>query len=285
LEARLLPIPAVQLVVRTIRGLGAHDASHMAAGVAYYAILSLFPLLLGMIAILGVFLPSESLQEDIFDFFRRNMPGLVDVLQDNIENVIRYRGAIGAVSIVLLLWSGSAMFGAISKAINRAFGIHKDRSFFVSKALNMGMALGVGLLFLLTLGASSVFTILGAADVTKGSIAADLGARLLGFLLNLPVFLLVYKFLPNTKTSWRYVWPGAILAAVLFEIAKTVFIFYLSHFANYESVYGSVGSIIVLLVWIYFSAFILIVGAEFSSQYGLMRGVPVKKVPSPGREG
>lgn len=279
IEARLRPIPAVQLIVRTVQGLGAHDGSHMAAGVAYYAILSLFPLLLGLIAIMGVFLPSEDMQQELFDFFRRNLPGQVDVLEDNIDSVIRYRGAIGAVSIVLLLWSGSAMFGAVSRAVNRAFGIHKDRPFYLKKLLDLGMAFGVGLLFLVSLGASSIFTILGAADVTEANTAADLGARLLGFLLNLPVFLLLYKFLPNVKTSWRYVWPGALLAAILFEIAKTLFVFYMGHVANYESVYGSVGSIIVLLVWIYISAFILILGAEFASQYGQMRQTPVGAEP------
>ena len=271
IEARLRPIPAVQLIVRTVQGLGAHDGSHMAAGVAYYAILSLFPLLLGLIAIMGVFLPSEDVQQELFDFFQKNLPGQVDVLQDNIENVIRYRGAIGAVSIILLLWSGSAMFGAVSRAVNRAFGIHQDRPFLKRKLRDLTMALGVGLLVLLSLGMSSVSTILRGTDIAAVGIAADLGGRLIALLLNVGIFLLLYRFIPNTQTSWRYVWPGAVLAAILFEIAKTFFILYLTHFSNYEAVYGSVGSIIALLVWIYFCALITILGAEFSSAYGRMR--------------
>ena len=73
------------------------------------------------------------------------------------------------------------------------------------------------------------------------------------------------------QTYWRHIWPGALLAAVLFELARTLLIFYLENFANYQLVYGSIASIIVLLVWIYYSAFIMILGAEFTYQYGRMR--------------
>jgi len=271
IKERLLKIFVVQLLVRTVKELGADDASHMAAGVAYYAILSLFPLLLGLIAIFGLFLPSETVQKELFDFFARNMPGATDVLEQNIEDVIRLRGAIGAVSVVLLLWSASAMFGALGRSINRAWDVHKDRPFYIRKLRDMTMALGTGALFLLSIGATTAFTILRGLDLSVMGIGADFGARVMGFLFSLAVFLALYKFMPNTKTYWRYIWPGALLSAILFEIAKSLFVFYLDHFATYESVYGSVASVIVLLFWIYISAFILILGAELSAEYGRMR--------------
>lgn len=270
-KERLLEIFVVRLLVRTVQELGADDASHMAAGVAYYAVLSLFPLLLGLIAIFGLFLPSETVQEELFDFFERNMPGAIDVLEQNIEDVIQLRGAIGAVSIVLLLWSASAMFGALGRAINRVWDVHKDRSFLIRKLRDLTMALGTGVLFLLSLGATAAFTILRGMDVAVLGIAADTSARVLGFVFSLAIFLVLYKFIPNTKTYWRYIWPGALLSAILFEIAKSLFIFYLDHFASYESVYGSVASVIILLFWIYISAFIIILGAELSAEYGRMR--------------
>lgn len=280
IKGRLLDVPAVQLIVRTVQELGADDATHMAAGVAYYAILSLFPLLLGLLAIFGMFLPSEAVQEELFDFFERNLPGAIDVLERNIEEVIQLRGAIGLISLVLLFWSASAMFGALGRAINRAWDIHQDRPFHIRKLRDITMALGTGVLFGLSVAATAVFSILRGMDLPVVGIAADSGARFLGFLFSLAIFLLLYKFMPNTKTFWRYVWPGAVLAAILFEIAKTLFVLYLSNFASYESVYGSVASVIILLVWIYISAFILILGAEFSAEYGRMRegvgrGVPL----------
>ena len=98
-----------------------------------------------------------------------------------------------------------------------------------------------------------------------------MGSRLAAFLLILAVFLLIYKLLPNTKTYWRYIWPGALTAAILFEIARTLFIFYLEHYANYQLIYGSIASVIILLVWVYYSAFIMVLGAEFTYQYSHMR--------------
>ena len=81
---------------------------------------------------------------------------------------------------------------------------------------------------------------------------------------------MIYKFMPNTKTYWKYIWPGAVLGALLFEVAKNLFIFYLER-STYQSIYGSVTPVIVLLLWAYVSSLILLAGAELSSEYGRMR--------------
>lgn len=271
---RLLKIPAVQLISRTAEELGNIDAAHKAAGVAYYAILSIFPLLLGLIAVFGFFLPSVNLQEELLKFVGDNIPGATNILKQNIASIIELRGAVSVLSVVLLFWSASVMFSAVSLAINRAWDIRRyRRSFFIRKGSELGMAFGIGILLLLSLGTSAIVSILRrvlnlpAADL----IIINVGSWLVAFLLILAVFLLLYKLIPNTKTYWRYVWPGALLAGILFEIARTLFVFYLENFANYQLIYGSIASIIVLLVWIYYSAFIMILGAEFAFQYGRMR--------------
>lgn len=276
---RLLNIPAVQLAVRTIQELGADDASHMAAGIAYYGIFSLFPLLLGLIALLGLFLPSETVQERLFDFLRENLPGGVDLLEENITGIIDLRGVLAVLSLIGLFWGGSAVFGAVSRAVNRAWDIHQDRPFVKRKLRDLSMAMGVGVLFLLSLGGTALFALLSGLDIPVLSAAVNFGARFLAFFFSLAIFLVIYKFIPNTKTFWRYIWPGALLAAVLFEIAKGLFVYYLSHFARYESIYGSVGAIIVLLLWIYVSAFILILGAELSAEYGRLREGVKRGIP------
>jgi membrane protein len=106
---------------------------------------------------------------------------------------------------------------------------------------------------------------------TTSLVMVYVSTKLAAFLLIFLVFLLLYKFIPNTKTYWRGVWPGALLVALLFELARTLFIFYLDNIANYQLIYGSITSIIVLLVWIYYSSLIMILGAEFTFQYSLMR--------------
>lgn len=273
IKERFLPIPAVQLAVRTVKSLGADDVSHLAAGVAYYSLLSLFPLILGLIALLGLFLPSESIQEEFFAFFESNFPGSIDLLEQNIRDVIHHRGTLGILSLVLLLWSGSAMLSAVSRAINRAWGIRSEHEppFYKRKPRDLAMIIGISLLLILSIGVTAVFTILSNTDISWMGIALNFGAGLFAFLLTIIIFLFLYKFIPHTETSWRHVWPGAVLAAFLFEIAKSLFTFYLSRFVNYEAIYGSVGSVIALLVWVYICSFIVILGAELSFEYGRIR--------------
>ena len=91
------------------------------------------------------------------------------------------------------------------------------------------------------------------------------------FGLILVIFLLLYKLLPNTKTYWQYIWPGALVGAALFELLKNLFLIYVNSFSNFENVYGSLAPVIALLLWAYVSSFILILGAELSSEYGLLK--------------
>jgi membrane protein len=91
--------------------------------------------------------------------------------------------------------------------------------------------------------------------------------RIIPWITTFGIFLLIYKYVPNRKTCWRYVWPGALAGAFLFEVGKSLFVWYLQTFASYGQVYGNLASVIVLLFWAYLSALLLILGAEISSEY------------------
>ncbi len=254
-----------------MRELQKDDATHLAAGVAYYAVLSLFPLILGMVAIIGIFLPSETLQEDILGFFRENLPGLTDTMEENIDDVIRLRGTLGILSLIGLIWTASAMFGAIARAVNRAWDVDTDRPFLIRKTRDIGLAAGVGFLFLLSLGSSSFSEILKAIDLPALELVASGMSSALSVLINFGIFLILYRYLPNTRITWKAVWPGALLATVLFALGEKMFVIYMGSIADYSAIYGSLASVVALLVWVYLSAFILILGAEFSSEYSRMR--------------
>ena len=273
-----LAIPIAGLIYRTIREMGADDATHMAAGVAYYAVLSLFPLAVGLISLLGMVLDADNLEGEIVGFFQKFLPGSRELLEANINAAGNVRGFLGAVSFIGLFWSASLLFGAISRAVNRAWDIQRDRPFYIDKPRHIIMAVSVAPLFLMSFVTTAALEVLGNVDFPLiGRIAfldndgINLMTRPLPFVFSLAIFLLIYKFIPNTRTYWRYIWPGALLAAVLFEISKSVFVFYLENFASFEQLYGSLASIIVLLFWTYVSGLILIAGAEFSSEYGRMR--------------
>ena len=275
---RLLRYPPLALVYRTMRELNDDDATHMAAGVAYYAILSLFPLTIGLLAIINPVLESETVKAELLHFFQTYLPGSADTLEANLESTGGIRGILGIVGLVGLFWTASAIFGAISRAVNRAWDIHEDRPFHIDKLHHLAMAFGVGLLFLLSLSATTALQFVDSFDTNVvgrvqflQNTAIGTVARALPFAFSVGIFLVIYKFIPNTKTYWRYVWPGAVLAAVLFEVGKGLFVFYVDNFADYQRIYGSLGSVVALLGWTYVSSFILIVGAEFSSEYWRMR--------------
>ena len=259
---------------RTIREMSDDDATHMAAGVAYYAVFSLFPLLIGLIAIFNLLPASETRQEQLTEFVAGYLPGSEDLLDRN----VRIGGALGIIAIFGLLWSGSAIFGAAAKVVNRAWDVHKDRPIYINKPRQMAMALAVGLMFLTSLGASAFVRIAGEyakADLPAPDFLVDVGGRFMlqafAAALTLATFLMMYKLLPNTKTYWQYVWPGALVATVLFEFCKASFLLYLERFGGFKDVYGSGGDILVLLLWVYVSSLILILGAELSSEYGRLK--------------
>jgi membrane protein len=269
IQDRMLTVPFVRLIVGTVEGAGSHDVGQRAAGVAYYAILSVFPLLLGLIAVFGFFLPSVNLQDALLKYVGTSIPGATNILKDNITEIIRLRGVMSLLSIIILFVGGSALFGAVSLAINRCWEFSIKRSFLIRKAGELVMAIVTGALFLISLGASSLSSVMrGVINLPSAErVVINVGSRVIAFLLILIVFLLLYKLVPYAKTRWRDIWQGALMAALLFELARSIFIFYLEHFANYQLIYGSIASIIALLVWIYYSSFIMILGAEFTFQY------------------
>ena len=230
-RVRLERVFVIRLATRTVHELGADDATHMAAGVAFYALFSLFPLLLGLSALMSFLIEDESVRSQFTEFAIEYLPGSEELVTHNIETVFGLRGAIGVFAVLGLLWSGSAVFGAIARAVNRAWDVGKDRPFYIAKPRQLAMALAVSLLFLLSLGAAAAVSLterVSELEVPGLGFLYDTAGRFLlqgvSLVLTLFIFLLIYKLMPNTKTYWRYIWPGAVVGAVLFEAAKNLFI-------------------------------------------------------------
>jgi membrane protein len=275
---RLLDIPAVHLGIRTFKEMSNDDGPHLAAGVAYYTILSLFPLILGLLALASFFISPETAKDWMMDFFRQNLPTSTDLLEQNLDSIYRFRGVAGLVSLVGLFWTASTMFAAVSRSVNRAWDIHQNRPFLVERARHIAVAIATGLLMPLSVAVATGRAFID--DLVPGvveeipffqSMGSMVITSFLSFLVALAVFSMIYKYMPNTRTYWSYILPGAILAVFLSEVGKYAFIIYLNNFANYQNIYGSLASGIILLVWIYYLALILVLGAEFSSEYTRMR--------------
>ena len=273
-RSRFAHYAPVVLMWRGTREMINDDATHLAAGIAYYAIFSLFPLFLGFLAIIGLALNSQSLQQSFLDFVSQNLPGAAGLVRYNVREVAGFWGAFGVGSILGLIWSASAVFGAINRAMNRAWDVQEDRPYYINKLRDLGMALVVFILFFITTSISSAIQLFASRDlgIPGQTFLQDLGVGQLAlwvvpWIISFSIFLLIYRFVPNCQTHLRHIWLGAAIAAILFEASKSLFVWYLGQFANYTLVYGSLASAIVLLLWIYISSLILILGAEISSEY------------------
>jgi membrane protein len=152
--------------------------------------------------------------------------------------------------------------------------------FYIAKLRYLAMALGTGVLLVL----SSIMIVSRIFFAQLEGIIGDVlpflflshfvygGLMgLISVLMTFATFLFIYKFMPHTKTKWGDIWLGALVAAVLFEIGRNAFIFYLQHFGNFGQTYGSLASVVILLMWIFYSALILIIGAEVAAEYARMK--------------
>ncbi len=276
LLARLQKVWAFRLTGRVFQDFNEDEGATRSAAIAFYVILSVFPLLLGLVSLLGFFLPHASIRQAVSDTLKQVLPGSVDLVQQTLDNVVQMRGGAGIVSLLLLLLSGSSLFGAVERAINRAWNIRTGRNFVVGKLRDLAMVLGTGLLFLLSMAISAIGRFFDQVDVPMAFWLVAVGGRVAAFLLTFGLFMMVYKYVPNTRTFWRWTWPGTLLTTVFFQAGTHIFLFYLTDFTNYKSVYGSLGSVIVLLLWIYLSALFVILGAELNSELQRM-GLGMKR--------
>ena len=262
----------VSFVMRVVAEFGDDNGTNLAAAVAFYAFISLVPLLLAAVGLAGLLLKSPALQDQLFSYLSSNIPGSEEVLQRNLQNVIEARGALGMVGVLGFLWTGSSLMAAVGQAVNISWNIRREIQFYWKKLRDIGLTLGLGSLFILSLGASALLAVGPMADIPfLGSFLGRAGAIGVALALSFVIFLVLFKVMPNTKTNWRHIWFGAFVTAVLFEAGRTVTFLYLTKFSSYEALYGSLASVIILLLWLYYSAVILVLGAELTSEYSRMR--------------
>ena len=268
--------PAV-LAGRVLRAMVVGDTTLMAAGVSFYALFSLFPLLLGSLAIVGLLLNSEEMQQRFIGFVTDNLPGSGDFVRSNLDQILRFRTVLGLGGVLGLFWLGTAVFAAISRAVNRAFGIQDYRPFYIALPRRVVMAIITGSMFLASTVVSTAIQLFSDRELGLPWLTLFLEPNLvertlysLPWLITLMMFLMIYRFEPLRKTYWQYVWPGAVVAALLFEASKFLFVWYLENWAVYDQVHADLASVIILLTWIYLSALILTLGAHISYQYELL---------------
>lgn len=250
------------------------NGPHLAAAISFYALFSLFPLVLALITVLSFVLGSPASKAQLAQQIGDLVPVSENLVVTTISTVVESRNISGVVAVVALLWATTAVFGAIRKGINTTWGIRQTRPFLQERAIDLSLAIGAGLLFLISISSTAALsffrelaTLLYSDAVVDGIFVWDQVAAVIPPTLSLITFIVLYWFLPNTKVRIRHVWPVAILATVAFEVVKNGFVFFVQNYSDYNIVYGTIGAVFALLMWIYISAIILLFCALLVSRY------------------
>ncbi len=257
------------LIIRTAHNFARDDGPHMAAGVAYYAVFSLFPLGVVTITIASYVLDPSTIQMRLLDFIEDQLPGATtsEFVQTNVERLSAARGGLGAAALIGLFWTARAVFGAVHRVVNRAWKVTDQPTFFWNQVFQV-LAAAVAIVLL---GLSAVFGITGRLLARIDLLAAlPWGAALhiLPFLLMAPLLILIYKYVPNARVRWRPALAGGIAAAIALEATKQGFAFYLANLSHLDLVYGSIVTVVVVMLFFYLAALILVMGAELASEIG-----------------
>jgi membrane protein len=283
---------------RSLEEFFADNCTQMAAAISYYVLFSLFPLLIFLVGVLGLFLQNSGLQKDIINAVLDFVPLSEDKGRDQVTEAVKGvagvgSGALGLFGLIGMAWSGSNMFGIIRRSVNAAYDLDYRRPLVQQKLLDLAMVAGMGTFFLVSIGATAFLRVvrqrsediphLGDA-AEKAGFVWDATSFLVPMALSFLAFAFLYWAVPATKVRVRDVWLGALLAAFLFEATKVSFSIYLENFSNYDLVYGSLGAVAAFLFWVYLSANILLLGAEVASEYPrVLRGDYAAAKPAPAR--
>ncbi|OGO12846.1 MAG: hypothetical protein A2Z66_05350 [Chloroflexi bacterium RBG_13_66_10] len=254
-----------------VRRLTVARVSEAAATMAYYALFSLFPLLVVLVVAGSFVLEGEQAFDAVVGTVGQLLPGSRGLIEENVHQVIRLRGPVGLLGTVTLLWSASTFFSLLSNNIERAWPDGTTRSYLHRRLLALAIVVGLALLLILSLVANAALENLPPADFVGG--LAALGrplwssiSQFLPWVLTFLMFLSLYRWMPNTRVPWRGAFWGAGAVTMLWLLAGDAFVWYLgSGLARYELVYGSIGAVVVLMLWIYFTSFVTLAGAHLSA--------------------
>lgn len=288
------PRALLDLCKQSVASWKADYAPSMGAALAYYTVFSVAPLLLIVISVVGLVFGREQARGEIFAQLSelmgadgaRGVQAMLEALNKPAQGIIAT-----VVGIVLLLVGATTVFGELQDALDRIWRAPaRDESsgllhLMRVRLLSFSMIMGIGFLLMVSLVASAALAALGEwwAPVFGGWATLAQGVNFVfSFLMVTVVFAMIYKVMPRVSVQWRDVWVGAAVTAVLFTIGKHLIGLYIGR-AGVASGYGAAGSLVVVLVWVYYSAQIFLLGVEFTWVYAHTYG-SFKGRPRPGAD-
>ena len=265
---------SIDILKRTAARIAEERAAEAAASMAYYGFFSLFPLLLVTVVVVSTVIENMLSQEQVLEVLLQAFPFSGDLIEDNVEQVLKARGSVGLIGLVGLAWSAMGAFAVLMRNINRAWPNTKLRNFFRMRltAFAMLAAMMAGLISLFVFNTVTRFLPQDINEVAeKASSSANFTEVMISLLLFASLWVL-YWWLPSTKVRWREAAWGALIGAIGISLVTTGFTWFLeSGLSNYNLVYGSLGAIVALLFWIYLLSLLLFAGAHLSAAIAYVR--------------
>lgn len=286
-ELRLSGLAAWRGLVELVNS---QDLTH-AAAIAYYALLSFFPFLLLAISMLGSVTADDADRLVVLTFVFRYFPTQLDFITKQLDALRQTHVQVGVAGGLALIWASLGVFGAITSAVNEAWGVEKQRSFLKHRMVSFLMLVSAGVVMVLALLLVSAVQVAQAswfgAVVARAHWLQELQSLTIRSAATVLLILgtgLVFYFIPNAKTRFRDVWVGAVLTGVLWRAAFGGFSWYIAHNRRLTFIHGSIAAVVVFLLWVYVSSVILMYGVEFTAAYARLRrhrpeGMPAAQTP------
>jgi membrane protein len=273
LKALKVPLGWRELMKRTAREVLADNCMGLAAQLAYYFFLALFPALLFVTAIVS-FIPVTGLLEAITGMLARVAPNeVLSIVQDQILKIAHEQnGGLLTVGMLGTIWSTSSGVNAIIDTLNQAYDIQEARPWWKVKLVALGLTLSLALFIVI----SFALVLVGPTMAEKVAVWAHMGPAFawtwkilqwpLVFALVALAIAMIYHYAPDAEQDWIWITPGSIFATLLWLVISIGFKFYVANFTSYNATYGTIGGVIVLMLWFYVSALAVLVGAELNAE-------------------
>src|SRR5688500_6496420 len=271
---------------RGITGIDNGNDLTFASSIAYYSLLSLFPFFLLALSILASVTDNDAERAAVLDFVLRYFPQRFEFVNAQLRSMQASGAQLGLIGSVLMVWAAMGVFGAVTSAVNHAWGVAKQPSYLKHKLVSFMMLVTASLLLLVGL------LLVSAIDVAEASWFAVIIARvpeltiLQGWLIKSATTLifilivgLVFYFVPNAAVRFKDVWVGAVLTGLLWRVALAGFSRYVRDL-NRFSVHGSIAAVVVFLLWVYISAVILLYGVQVTAAYARLRRRRPEEIPA-----
>lgn len=272
---------------RGLTGVYSSDDLTFAASIAYYSLLSLFPFFLLAFAVLAGFTTNATDRQIILDFVLEYFPTQFEFVTKQLDALQEAGLQLGLVGSLVMVWAAMGVFGAVTSAINHAWGVEQQPNYFKHKLISFVMLVASGLLLVFGLALVSATSVAEArwfADVlarTPGlNVLQSFALRSASTVIFIVIVGLVFYFVPNAKVRFRDVWVGAVVTGLLWRMALAGFSEYVRDQSRFSVVHGSIAAVVVFLLWIYVSAVILLFGAEVTAAYARLRRRRPEEIPA-----